>query len=81
MQKGEINMSTTLPVQAEITINVSDMSVANDVRRLLKRVSGITAIHVRKAKNEVDLSLEEAHKGQVTEWNSVNDYFNTILPK
>ncbi|MGN0258437.1 MAG: hypothetical protein ACI4CA_08725 [Bacteroides sp.] len=74
-------MHTTLPVQAEITINVSDMSVANDVRRLLKRVSGITDIKVRKAKNEIELSLEEAHKGNVTQWNSVDEYFKTILPK
>ena len=74
-------MDTTLPVQAVITINVSDMSVANDVRRLLKRVSGITDIKVHKAKNEKELSLEEAHKGNVTQWNSVDEYFQTILPK
>ena len=31
--------ASTISTQAEITINVSDMSVANDIRRLLKRVS------------------------------------------
>ena len=64
--------AVTIPNQAEITINVSDMSVANDIRRLLKRVSGITDIKVRKTKSEVELSLEEANKGMVTEWESVD---------
>ena len=73
--------ASTISTQAEITINVSDMSVANDIRRLLKRVSGITAIKVRKTKSEVELSLEEAHAGMVTQWDSVDDYFNALLSK
>ncbi len=74
-------VSTTIPSQAEIIINVSDMAVASDIRRLLKRVSGITNIKVKKTKSEVELSLEEAEKGSVTEWNSVDDYFKTMLSK
>ena len=73
--------ASTIPTQAEITINVSDLSVANDIRRLLKRVSGITAIKVRKTKSEVELSLEEAHAGKVTQWDSVDDYFSALLSK
>lgn len=73
--------ATTIPSQAEIIINVSDMSIASDIRRLLKRVSGITDIKVRKTKSEVELSLEEADRGMVTEWKSVDDYFKTMLPK
>lgn len=74
-------METATHIQspAEITINVSDMSVAKDISRLLKRVSGITNIKVRKSKNEVELALEEAHRGKVKEWESVDDYFKTIL--
>lgn len=73
--------TATIPSAAEITINVSDVSVANDIRRLLKRVSGITDIKVRKNKSEVELSLEEVKKGLVTEWESVDDYFNKILSR
>lgn len=73
--------AATTSGQAEIIINVSDMSIASDIRRLLKRVSGITDIKVRKTKSEVELSLEEADKGLVTEWDSVDDYFKTILSK
>ena len=67
------------PSPAEITIKVSDMSVAKDISRHLKRVSGITNIKLKKSKNEVELALEEALKGEVKEWNSVDDYFKTIL--
>ena len=67
------------PSPAEITIKVSDMSVAKDISRLLKRVSGITNIKLKKSKYEVELALEEALKGEVKEWNSVDDYFKTIL--
>ena len=73
--------ASTISTQAEITINVSDMSVANDIRRLLKRVSGITAIKVRKTKSEVELSLEEARAGKVTQWDSVDDYFSALFSK
>ena len=67
------------PSPAEITIKVSDMSVAKDISRLLKRVSGITNIKLKKSKNEVELALEEDLKGEGKEWNSVDDYFKTIL--
>ena len=70
---------TTIQRPAEITINVSDLSVAKDISRLLKRVSGITNIKVKKNKNEVELALEEAHKGKVKQWNSVDDYFKRLL--
>ena len=70
---------TTIQRPAEITINVSDLSVAKDISRLLKRVSGITNIRVKKSKTEVELALEEAHKGKVKQWNSVDDYFKSIL--
>ena len=50
---------TTIQRPAEITINVSDLSVAKDISRLLKRVSGITNIKVKKNKNEGKQSSKE----------------------
>jgi len=68
-------IATQVPTQmAQMIINLTDATVANDVRRLLKRVKGVESIHVTK-KSEVQLSLDEAHSGQVTTWNSVGDYF------
>ena len=76
-------MAVTIPTtpQAEMTIRISDMSIVNDIRRLLSRVNGIETIKVKRTKSEVELSLEEAHAGKVTQWDSVDDYFKTILAK
>lgn len=76
-------MAVSIPTtpQAEMTIRISDMSIINDIRRLLSHVNGIEAIKVKRTKSEVELSLEEAHAGKVTQWNSVDDYFKTLLAK
>ena len=63
---------------AQMTINLTDIALANDVKRLLRHISGIESITVRRIKSEVELSLDEARSGQTTSWNSVDDYFNTI---
>ena len=70
-------VATISPQTAQMVINLSDAMVANDVRRLLKHVKGVESISIRK-KSEVELSLEEAHTGQVTAWDSVNDYFKQL---
>ena len=74
-----MSTTVTVPMQAEMTIRISDLAIVNDIRRLLNRVNGIEAISVRKTKSEVELSLEEAHSGKVTHWNSVDDYFKTMM--
>jgi len=74
-------MATTISPQAEMIIHISDLSVVNDIRRLLKHINGIDAITVKKTKSEVELSLEEARKGQVTHWDSVDDYFKKMMAK
>lgn len=76
-------MAVTIPTttQAEMTIRISDVSIVNDIRRLLSHVNGIETIKVKRTKSEVELSLEEAHAGKVTQWDSVDDYFKTLLAK
>lgn len=76
-----MNTQTIAKQQAEMTIRISDMSIVNDVRRLLKHINGIEAITVKRTKSEVELSLEEAHAGKVTHWNSVDDYFKFLQGK
>ena len=53
---------TTIQRPAEITINVSDLSVAKDISRLLKRVSGITNIRVKKTITRWNLLLRKLIK-------------------
>ena len=75
-------MVATIPPQAaQMTINLSDIAIAGDVRRLLKRVQGVQRIVVRKTSSELDLAMAEAEAGKYTRWNSVNDYFKQFEAK
>ncbi len=58
-----------------MTINLENALLASDIKRLLKHVSGIRSITIKRSKSEIELALDEAHSGKVTQWNSVDDYF------
>lgn len=76
-------MDTSITTQStvQVTFDVTDAKIANHVKALLQQISAVTNIRVHKVKSEVELSLEEAHKGNVTTWNSVDDYFKTMMAK
>ena len=57
-----------------LDIRISDANVIKHIKTLLKQMKGVESVTVRK--NEVQLSLDDAHRGNVTTWNSVDDYFN-----
>lgn len=59
-----------------MTITLSDLSVVADIKRLLKHIKGVESVKVRKAKSELDLSLEEVKEGKVV---NVDLDSNTIL--
>lgn len=71
----------TTPGAIQVTFDVTDAKVAAHVKALLKQISAVTNIRTKKVKSEVELSLEEAHAGKVTTWNSVDDYFKTMMAK
>lgn len=64
--------------QAQLLIDVCDMSVLNDLKRALKLMRGIDNVKVIKPKSELSIALDEAKKGEVREWDSVDDYFKKI---
>lgn len=76
-------MEATITAQniIQMSFDVSDAKVAAHVKALLQQISSVTNIRTKKMKSEVELSLEEAHSGKVTTWNSVDDYFQTMLAK
>lgn len=75
----EATVSTHSTIQ--MTFDVNDAKVAAHVKALLQQISSVTNIRTKKLKSEVELSLEEAHQGKVTTWNSVDDYFKTMMAK
>lgn len=71
----------TNPSTIQMSFEVTDAKVAAHVKALLKQISAVTNIRTKKVKSEVELSLEEAHMGKVTTWNSVDDYFKKMMSK
>lgn len=65
----------------QMTIEVNDAKVAKHVKALLKQISAVKSIRTKRVKSEVELSMEEARKGNLKTWNSVDDYFQSILAK
>lgn len=75
----EATIST--PSTIQMTFDVTDARIASHVKALLQQISAVTNIRTKKIKSEVELSLEEAHAGKVTTWNSVDDYFQKMMSK
>lgn len=56
-----------------MTITLSDLSVVADIKRLLKHIKGVESVKVRKAKSELDLSLDEVKEGKVVNVGTVDN--------
>lgn len=56
-----------------MTITLSNLSVVADIKRLLKHIKGVESVKVRKAKSELDLSLEDVKEGKVVNVGTVDN--------
>lgn len=56
-----------------MTITLSDLSVMADIKRLLKHITGVESVKVRKTKPELDLSLDEVKEGKVVNVGTVDN--------
>lgn len=62
----------------ELSVQLTDLSIANDIKRLLKRMNGVGRISVTHRKSELDLSLEDIHTGNVVEVGSVKQMMDYL---
>lgn len=66
----------------EITLRISDDSLLPSFRRLVKSINGIEIVpKPRRRKSGMDLALEDESAGRVTEWESAEQMFNTLMAK
>ena len=64
----------------ELILSVENESILPKLKEMLKTFEGVKVkASVRKRKSAIDLSLEEAQSGCVSEWSSVDEMFETIL--
>ena len=63
-------------------VSVSDPSMLNKLKNAIKMLNGVSSISVLKPKKTgLELAEEDVEKGRVTQWNSVEEMFDTILGK
>lgn len=68
--------------EPQLIVSISDPSLVNKLKSAIQMLNGVSSISVLKPKKtELELAEEDAEKGRVTQWNSVDEMFDTILGK
>lgn len=68
--------------EPKLVVSVSDPSLVNKLKSAIQMLNGVSSISVLKPKKtELELAEEDVVKGRVTQWNSADEMFDTILGK
>ena len=68
--------------EPQLVVSVSDPSLVNKLKSAIQMFNGVSSISVLKPKKtELELAEEDVVKGRITQWNSVDEMFDTILGK
>ena len=68
--------------EPQLVVSISDPSLVNKLKSAIQMLNGVSSISVLKPKKtELELAEEDVAKGRVTQWNSVDEMFDTILSK
>ena len=68
--------------EPQLVVSVSDPSLINKLKSAIQILNGVSSISVLKPKKtELELAEEDVVKGRITQWNSVDEMFDTILGK
>jgi hypothetical protein len=75
-------MSTVKVQEPQLVVSVSDPTLVNKLKKAIQLLTGVSSITVLKPKKTgLELAEEDAAKGRVTQWNSVDEMFDTVLGK
>ena len=68
--------------EPKLVVSISDPSLVNKLKSAIQMLNEVSSISVLKPKKtELELAEEDVAKGRVTQWNSVDEMFDTILGK
>ena len=68
--------------EPQLVVSISDPSLVNKLKSAIQMLNGVSSISVLKPKKtELKLAEEDVVKGRITQWNSVDEMFDTILGK
>ena len=78
--------TTQAPVEAQLLVSISDLSMVNDIKKAISMLKGVTTVKKQKVK-EFDITktkafqeaLDDVKHGRVTHYDSVDDMFRSVL--
>ncbi|OZT04238.1 hypothetical protein [Prevotella sp. 885] len=66
--------------EPQLLVTVSDPTMLTKLKNAIKMMNGVSSISImRPKKTGLELAEEDKAKGRVTQWNSVDEMFDTVL--
>ena len=73
-------MNTTVINEPQLLVTVSDPTMLTKLKDAIKMLDGVSSISILKPKKTgLELAEEDKAKGRVTQWNSVDEMFDTMM--
>ena len=73
-------MNTSIINEPQLLVTVSDPAMLTKLKNAIKMMNGVSSISImRPKKTGLELAEEDKAKGRVTQWNSVDEMFDTVL--
>ena len=74
------SMNTSVINEPQLLVTVSDPTMLTKLKDAIKMLNGVSSISILKPKKTgLELAEEDKAKGRVTQWNSVDEMFDTIM--
>ena len=73
-------MNTSIINEPQLLVTVSDPTMLTKLKNAIKMMNGVSSISImRPKKTGLELAEEDKAKGRFTQWNSVDEMFDTVL--
>ena len=74
------SMNTSVTNEPQLLVTVSDPTMLTKLKDAIKMLDGVSSISILKPKKTgLELAEEDKARGRVTQWNSVDEMFDTVL--
>ena len=74
------SMNTSVINEPQLLVTVSDPTMLTKLKDAIKMLNGVSSISILKPKKtDLELAEEDKAKGRVTQWNSVDEMFDTMM--
>lgn len=74
------SMNTSVINEPQLLVTVSDPTMLTKLKDAIKMLNGVSSISILKPKKTgLELAEEDKAKGRVTQWNSVDEMFDTMM--